>query len=272
MFFTEEQLEACLARIKYEKTITLTKECLDDLIFSCQCNVPYDNLDVFDYGREVKLDGQSLYEKIVVNGRGGYCFELNGFFYRILKGLGFDVVPTCCRIMFGPVKGPENNFIDHRASIVTIDGQRYFCDVGTGAPMPLAALPIVEDVWQDTRGQQFCIRTGDEYNWYELHRRSYDAESGEYKEYLDLYFLNAAVQECDFMTPNYYMYLSKDSLPNNRRMVSRKTETGYLDITNDIFTEVVNGVKTERQVPCEELLPLIREVFEIDITEPLRNI
>lgn len=267
MFYTEEQLAACLARINYKKAITLTKECLDELIFSCQCSIPYDNLDVFDYDKEVKLDPESLYNKIVVSDRGGYCFELNGFFYYVLRSLGYDAVPTCCRIMFGPVTGPQDNFIDHRASIVTIDGQKHFCDVGTGAPMPLAALPIIEDVWQDTRGQKFCIRKGTEHNWYELHRKV-----GEDKETLDLYFLNASVQECDFMTPNYYMYMCRESLPHTRRMVSVKTETGFLDITNDIFTEVVNGQKTERQVPYEELLPLIRDTFKINITEPLRKI
>ena len=272
MSFSKEQLAACLKRIGYEKEVTLTRECLDDLIFSCQCHVPYDNLDVFDYGREVRLDGESLYNKIVVNGRGGYCFELNGFFFRILKGLGFDVQPCFCRIMIGPVTGPQDNFIDHRASIVTLDGQRYFCDVGTGAPMPLAAMPIVEDVWVNTRGQQFMIRKGDQKNWYELYRKMSEQEDGSYEEHLDLYFLDAPVQEIDFMTPNFFMYMKEDSLPHVRRMVSRKTPTGFVDITNDVFTEVVNGVKTERKLAYEEILPIIQNVIGIHTTEPLRKL
>lgn len=270
--FTKEQVDACLKRIGYEKEVTLTKETLDDLIFSCQCNVPYDNLDVFDYNKEVKLDADSLFNKIVVNGRGGYCFELNGFFFRILKGLGFDVEPCFCRIMFGPVTGPQDNFIDHRASIVTLDGQRYFCDVGTGAPMPLAALPIVEDMWQDTRGQQFCIRKGSERNWYELYRKVAGEIPGQWGEHLDLYFLDASIQEIDFLAPNFYMYTCMESLPHNRRMVSKKTPTGFIDITNDVFTEVVNGVKTERKLAYEELMPVIRERLGINITEPLRRL
>lgn len=270
--FTKEQVAACLKRIGYTGEVTLTKECLDTLIFSCQCNVPYDNLDVFDYDREVRLDAQSLYDKIVVRGRGGYCFELNGFFYRILKGLGFNAQPCFCRVMFGPVTGPQDNFIDHRASIVTLDGQRYFCDVGTGAPMPLAAMPIVENVWVDTRGQQFMIRKGDQNNWYELYRKLSEKEDGSYEEHLDLYFLDAPVQEIDFLTPNYYMYMCRESLPHVRRMVSRKTPDGFVDITNDVFTEVKNGVKTERKLSYEELLPVIQEVIGINTTEPLRKL
>lgn len=270
--FTKEQMTACLKRIGYTGEVALTKECLDDLIFSCQCNVPYDNLDVFDYGREVLLDAESLFNKIVVNGRGGYCFELNGFFFRILKGLGFDVQPCFCRIMFGPVTGPQDNFIDHRASIVTLDGQRYFCDVGTGAPMPLKALPIIENEWYDTRGQQFCVRKSSERNWYELHRKVGEKEDGSFEETLDLYFLDASVQEIDFMTPNFFMYKMATSLPHMRRMVSRKTPTGYVDITNDVFTEVKDGVKTERKLAYEEILPIIQEVIGINVTEPLRKL
>ena len=272
MFYDKEKLDACLARINFKKPITLTKECLDDLIFTCQCNVPYDNLDVFDYDREVRLDPESLYQKIVIGGRGGYCFELNGFFYFVLRSLGFDAAPCFCRVMFGAEK-PADNFIDHRASIVTIDGQRYFCDVGTGAPMPLAALSMAElGVWQDTHGQQFCIRESGERNWYELYRKVGVTEDGDYQEHLDLYFLDAAVQECDFTTPNFFMYTNRESLPHVRRMVSIKTPEGFLDITNDVFTEVKNGVKTERKLSGEEMLPFIRDTFGINITEPLREI
>lgn len=272
MSFTKEQVAACLERMNYHRALTITKETLDELIFTCQCNIPYDNLDVFDYNREVRLDAEGLYNKIVINHRGGYCFELNGFFFHILKGLGFEVQPCFCRIMFGAEK-PADNFIDHRASIVTLDGQRYFCDVGTGAPMPLAALLIEEDVWQDTRGQQFCIRKSEETNWYELYRKvSVNQDKDTFGETLDLYFLDAAVQEIDFMTPNFFMYMSPNSLPHVRRMVSIKTPTGFLDITNDVFTEVSDGVKTERKLAYEELLPFIRERFDINITEPLRKL
>lgn len=271
MVFTEEEKKACLARIDFQKELTLTKECLDQLVFAQQSHIPYDNLDVYDYDREISLDPKRLFQKIVVKRRGGYCFELNGFFCGLLQSIGFDAKPCYCRIMFGPVMGPQDNFIDHRATIVTLDGKRYFCDVGTGAPMPLGAIEAdLLDVWQETRGQKFCIRDSSERGWKELWRSCGD-EAGVHTEHLDLYFLDAAVQECDFLTPNYYMSTCKESLPHVRRMVSIKMERGYRDLTNDVYTEVDGEVRMERQVPYEELLPLIRDKFGIDITEPLRK-
>ena len=269
MFYEKEKLDACLARMNYKKPITLTKECLDDLIFTCQCNISYDNLDVFDYKKEVFIDPESLYRKIVIDHRGGYCFELNGFFYWVLKSLGFDVVPCACRVMFGADK-PEDNFIDHRASIVTLDGKRYLCDVGMGAPMPLAALLIEENLWQDTRGELFCVRKCEQSNWYTVWRKVPSKDGID--EHRDFYFLDAPMQEMDFQVFNYYVCHQKGVLPDVRRMVSRRTPDGYLDITNDVYTEVANGVKTERKLSYEELLPFIRETFDINITEPLREI
>ena len=269
--FTEEQLKGALARIGYTGEVSVTKECLDALIFTHQCNVPYDNLNTYDYGIENFLDAESLYKKIVEDHRGGYCFELNGFFYRILKGIGFDVVPCFCRIMFG-AKLPEDNFIDHRGSIVTLDGQRYYCDVGTGAPMPLAALPIVEDVWTNTRGMEFCIKKGKERNWYELFRKVGEYPDGSPIAVRDLYFLDATVQEIDFVMLNSYMQLKQDTLPHVRRMVSRKTPNGYLDITDNVFTRVENGVKTQQKLTAAELFQVIREEMDLNITEPLKEI
>ena len=42
-------------------------------------------------GNDLPLDVESLFQRIVVNRRGGYCFEQNGLMYALLEELGFDV-------------------------------------------------------------------------------------------------------------------------------------------------------------------------------------
>ena len=54
-------------------------------------SVPYENLDILA-GIHNSLAPASLYERIVANRRGGYCFELNGLFAWLLEKLGF---PAC---------------------------------------------------------------------------------------------------------------------------------------------------------------------------------
>jgi N-hydroxyarylamine O-acetyltransferase len=51
-------------------------------------SVPFENLDIH-WKRPIKVDVEKFYEKIVVNRRGGFCYELNGLFHELLKSLGF---------------------------------------------------------------------------------------------------------------------------------------------------------------------------------------
>ncbi|MEP6788502.1 MAG: arylamine N-acetyltransferase, partial [Acidobacteriota bacterium] len=51
-------------------------------------HVPFENLDIH-WKRPIVLDTDRFYEKIVINGRGGFCYELNGLFNELLIAIGF---------------------------------------------------------------------------------------------------------------------------------------------------------------------------------------
>ena len=71
------------------------------LIYAHQCSVPFETLDPHDFGITVDLHPMRCFDKIVRKGRGGYCLELNGSFYRLLISLGFEVRPCLCRVLLG---------------------------------------------------------------------------------------------------------------------------------------------------------------------------
>lgn len=52
--------------------------------------IPYENLDV-QFGRPLTPDPQAAFEKIVTQGRGGWCYEMNGLFGLALEAVGFQV-------------------------------------------------------------------------------------------------------------------------------------------------------------------------------------
>ena len=56
---------------------------LKKLQFAHCTTVPYENLDIL---RQIplSLEPEALYEKVVVQGKGGFCFELNGLFAWLL--------------------------------------------------------------------------------------------------------------------------------------------------------------------------------------------
>ncbi len=51
-------------------------------------------------GDDLPLDIESLYDRIVVQRRGGYCFEQNGLFFGILESLGFSPNLYLARVIY----------------------------------------------------------------------------------------------------------------------------------------------------------------------------
>ena len=74
----QEKIRKYLERIGFQGTARADRETLFQLHEAHFKTVPYENLDIFLYGKVADLDAESVYEKIVNNHRGGYCFELNG--------------------------------------------------------------------------------------------------------------------------------------------------------------------------------------------------
>jgi N-hydroxyarylamine O-acetyltransferase len=101
--------------------------------------IPYENLDIH-LGRELALDENAIFDKLVNRGRGGWCYEMNGLFAWALRELGFDV-----RLLGSAVgradlsAGDEHDHLILRVNL----GQPYLADVGFGnglrQPIPLQA-------------------------------------------------------------------------------------------------------------------------------------
>ncbi len=275
MRYTPKQVEAYLRRIHYEAPVSVSKETLDGLVYAHQCAIPFENIDVFDYHKTISLQAEDIYHKIVEQGRGGYCFETNGLFYGMIRSMGFDAYPCMCRVMFG-IEIPEENGIDHRASIVTLDGETYFCEAGIGGAMPPGALKIQDNDWQTMQEEIFCTRTI-EPGWLGTIRRLepdkdiYD-DWRHRKERLEIMFSMTPVHEVDYENLNFALSQSPDSMFRNRRVVNLRTKEGYRALTDNIYREVIRGRRSERTIEYGDIPALLKEKFGILIQEPLRKI
>ena len=88
--------------------------------------VPFENLHVF-HGLGVRTSTNWSIPKVVEQGRGGWCFELNGAFGALLEALGFDVSYFGAAVL---LDGPSA-MIDHLTLQVTLD-EPFLVDVGFG--------------------------------------------------------------------------------------------------------------------------------------------
>lgn len=107
-------------------------------------SVPFEAIDI-QLNRKLKLDLTSLYNKVVLNRRGGFCYELNYLFHSLLLEIGFDSKMVSSRIYNKGSYGPE---FDHMSIIIKLD-EYYLVDVGYGdlfiEPLKLYSVNVQED-------------------------------------------------------------------------------------------------------------------------------
>jgi N-hydroxyarylamine O-acetyltransferase len=134
-------LAAYLARIDMPARPTLDAAGLARLQLAHRLAIPFENLDVM-LGRGIAIDSGSVFAKLVVARRGGYCFEQNRLFLDALADLGFAARPLLARVLLGHAAGDPLPPLTHTFSLVTVEGQDWIADPGFGgsyAPvMPLA--------------------------------------------------------------------------------------------------------------------------------------
>ena len=129
MDHTTFDLDEYFDRIGYRGSKTPTELLLGDIHRAQAYAIPFENFDIA-MGRNIDLEPEALVAKIVRKPRGGYCFELNGLFYRVLKALGFDARRILGRIHL--TEEPTGR--GHQLTLVTIQGRRWIADVGFGHP------------------------------------------------------------------------------------------------------------------------------------------
>jgi len=125
-----QNIELYLARIKTAKQETLNLSYLNKLHRNHMLNIPFENLDIA-MKNQIRLDINSLYEKVIIKRRGGFCYELNGLFYQLITSLGFEAQLIAARVYndIGEL-GPE---FDHMAILVKLDNKDILLDVGFGS-------------------------------------------------------------------------------------------------------------------------------------------
>ena len=104
------KLSEYLQRIEWSGAVTPTLDTLENLLRQHNHRVPFENLDV-QLGNELSTRIEDAYAKIVEGRRGGWCYEQNGLFGRVLEELGFDVVRIAATVMrgAGPCDAPDNH-------------------------------------------------------------------------------------------------------------------------------------------------------------------
>jgi N-hydroxyarylamine O-acetyltransferase len=153
--------DAWLDRIGYAGSRAPTLAVLRELVHAHATAISYESIDVL-LDRPPGLDLESLQRKMILQRRGGYCFEHNFLFRAGLRSLGFDITSLQARVVRGLAIDAARPML-HMVLQVNLAEGPYLADVGFGNVAPTAPLALEPDVEQDTPHEVMrFIRMGDE--------------------------------------------------------------------------------------------------------------
>lgn len=206
----------------------------------------------------VPIDLASLQRKILEDGRGGYCYELNLLFLALLRELGFEARALSGRVVMG---GGELSGIarTHLVLLARVDGEDHVVDVGFGGMVPSAPLRLDSDAVQQTPHEPFRLRHADGVH-------ALDALVAD--DWRPLYIFDLAEQQpVDHVVGNWYVSTHPDSPFLGQLVAARIGEGWRKTLRNGDFAVHRIGVGSERRrlADADAVIAALGEEFGIRV-------
>jgi N-hydroxyarylamine O-acetyltransferase len=261
-------IDAYLARIGAARPPGPTADALRELQLAHLLSVPFENLDIV-LGRPISLELESIYAKVVMRRRGGYCYELNGLFAWLLEALGFTVTRLSAQTVdgFEGEVGPE---FDHLVLRVDLEVP-WLVDVGFGdtfrTPMRLAS----GNDQVDALGRAYRLEAHDD-EWSLRERIDPADEAFEAIEALQpgrpwrtQFRFSLLPHDLADFGPMSRWQETQSPYFTQHRIVTIATLDGRRTLVDDSFVEHRAGMRTEQSVDESEIAGLLRGSFGMDL-------
>ncbi len=273
MSSVEMDVQRYLSRIGYTGPVEVSLDVLRSIHTCHLMSVPFENLTTHSGGR-VQLDLPLLYDKIVNQRRGGFCYEMNGLFSWLLSKLGFQVTLLSGQVksLFTGRYGPP---FDHITMVVTLDEQRWLCDVAFGGPGYSAPLSLETGGPQEQGHRVYRIREDEGMHFFELQQEENtgaDADWAEiYKFTLEPQCLEDFAEMCLYHQSSPHSVFFCKSICSVLKPGERLTYSGHKLKSTTFPTEGTGGElkTTTRELKDEEIPAVLAEHFGIVLNSTL---
>lgn len=247
-----------LQRLGYDAPPAPTLQTLQALQLRHVCTFAFESLSTLMHV-PVPIDLPSVEQKVLLEGRGGYCYELNQMFLALLQELGFDARGITGRVVMG---GPPEAHTarTHRLSLVTLEGVRYISDVGFGGMVPSSPLQLDTDTVQATAHEPYRF-TFDGQGSYTL----WAQVAGEWR---GLYVFDLQVQAAiDYEIGNWYVSTHPDSPFVGQLKVARLAPGKRHTLNNASYAVHYLDRPSEKRTleSADELLDLLTATFGVRV-------
>jgi N-hydroxyarylamine O-acetyltransferase len=220
--------------------------------------VPFENLNI-PCRKPISLRSSDLFQKIVTEKRGGYCYELNSLFSYLLTDIGFT-----CRMISASVYTTDKLWgpaFDHLSLIVHCDGKDWLVDAGFG-DLFVKPLELTVDTIQTDGRNFFKIGYEKEQDLYCVLMSGNGTSSFENK-----YKFSTIARSIDqFMEMNRHKQVHPDSYFVKNVICTLPTPSGRVTVFNDRLIITKHSVKTEQKIVNSRVLEeILKRYYNIDI-------
>lgn len=251
-------LDAYFARIRLTEAIAPDAVGLATLQRAHRLAIPFENLDV-RLGRGIGIDSASVFAKLVLMKRGGYCFEQNRLFADALMALGFSVRPLLARVWLGA--GDAVPPKTHTLSLVMLDGEPWIADAGFGGSYS-PPMPLFDGSEADALdGARYLLREDAARGWL-LERREADAAwQPQYS------FTENLVEPLDLELSNHWTSTRRGTRFLDLSVVSIVLPTGFASLTDRAYRRNTRGEPVATMIEDPRVWRLrLSMMFGIDLT------
>ncbi|MEG1727466.1 MAG: arylamine N-acetyltransferase [Acidaminococcaceae bacterium] len=228
----EKYIDTYLHRLGIKQLPVDMKEALFLLQARHLYSIPFENLDIVA-NKPISLNDDDIFEKLIVNKRGGYCFELNQSFYCLLKALGYKVATYCARVWIDGFATTPKKI--HQAVVVNINGESYVAEVGFGnAVAPLSPLLLTSGIVQRQGEQAYVFVLDEQWGWI------LKVQIGE--KWQEIFSFDETIKDydSDFELGSFFCQYAQESPFSKGAIVFMRTETGRKSLVGKTV-QIVHG-------------------------------
>jgi N-hydroxyarylamine O-acetyltransferase len=250
-----------LRRISSTGILRRDLDTLRELQYKHVFAIPFETLDIHNQ-IPIILQINLLYQKVIQDRRGGYCYELNVLFHHLLNFCGFNVNLVAGRLHHGNNRyGRE---YEHLALIVNLNGRNWLVDVGYGdfSLVPLAIVP--GEIQSDGRNFYQIIDPVMVDDLPYLGVAKWNASKQDFK--IDYIFTLTPRDLSDFLPMNEFHQTSPESHFARTLICTMPTPEGRITLINN---KLIRKEKDRRQVKIiqgeDQRDQLLEKYFHMDM-------
>ncbi|PKG41555.1 arylamine N-acetyltransferase family protein [Psychroflexus sp. MES1-P1E] len=243
-----------LKRIDFQGATSIDEDVLFKLQKKHLLNIPFENLDIH-YGKKINLSIDEIYQKIIIDKRGGFCYELNGLFHYLLKQIGFNAKLISARVH--TKNGEYSPEYDHLAIIVNIENNEYLVDVGFGKfslePLQLQTTERIEDAFGQFKFDKHDI------NYYRINEI---INNNLIPQYI---FRDKERKFQEFEERCKFHQTSNNSHFTKKKLISIAKKDGRITLNNSQLKYTRLGIEEEIEFKENEFETKLKQYFDIEI-------